>query len=214
MYRNKCFDIAEASRKTMPQQKLNTVQQNITVWPFFWYQRFLFVFWFGQAVHNYKETSLSSYTMLDIAALSNTRQEGHKCSERCQIFLAETTSHLSLDKTKQNRKNNISAHKAIVMLSKYLLGWEITHKIIFIQFTFSNSLSLCLFEWALSIGKIWHLLHGKYNFKRCTGNNTGEFTLINERGHLYEQLKWRERETCQSRTQMAWTRPCRRVLPH
>lgn len=162
--------------KTTPQQKLNTVQQNTTTWPFFLVPT-VFVCFFGLA-------------------------------RQC------ITTKKPLDKTKQTRKNNISAHMAIVMVSKYLLGWEMTHKIILYSLHFPIISFVCLFGWALSMGKIWHLLHGKYNFKRCTGNNTGEFALINERGHLYEQLKWRERETCQSRTQMAWTRPCRRVLPH
>lgn len=190
--------------KTTPQQKLNTVQQNITVWPFFLVPT-VFVCFFGLA-RQCITTKKPVYHLVPCWKHCCTVKH---TTGRAQMFRnmpdlsGRNHQSLSLDKTKQTRKNNTSAHKAIVMVSKYLLGWEITHKIILYSLHFPILSIVCLFGWALSIGKIWHLLHGKYHFKRCTGNNTGEFALINERGHLYEQLKWRERETCQSRTQMA-----------
>lgn len=61
--------------KTTPQQKLNTVQQkDYCVTFFLGTNGFRLFFWLGQAVHNYKETGLSSCTMLKtLLQLSNTR---------------------------------------------------------------------------------------------------------------------------------------------
>lgn len=55
------------------------------------------------------------------------------------------TTKKPLDKTKQTRKNNISAHMAVVMVSKYLLGWEMTHKIILYSLHFPIISFVCLF---------------------------------------------------------------------